>query len=82
MSYAILYHALLNELVWSFPYCFNPFVPNARCFSPLKTENRKAVWRFQGVGKGRIGKNELILVYAGFKVFDYMLKIGICENIF
>ena len=43
---------------------FNPFVPNAPFFYPLKTsEYRKVFWRFQGVEKGCIGNewvNKLI----------------------
>ena len=35
---------------------FNPFVPDAPFFYPLKTsENRKVFWCFQGVEKGCIG---------------------------
>ena len=36
-------------------YFFNPFVPNAPFLYPLKTENRKIFWCFQGVEKGCIG---------------------------
>ena len=34
----------------------NPFVHNAPFLYPLKTENRKVLWCFQGVDKGYIGK--------------------------
>ena len=36
-------------------FCINPYVPNAPFLYPLKTENRKVFWCFQGVEKECIG---------------------------
>ena len=48
---------------------FKPFVPNAPFLYPLKTENRKVLWYFQGFEKRCIGNewvNLVLILWSNF----------------
>ena len=54
---------------------FNPFVPNAPFFYPLKTsENRRFFWCFQEVEKGCIGNEWVKRIKIVFKVEGIFIK--------